>query len=149
MIVLAIIATIGAGIWSAFVVFGNGMRASPGQFVGRGTILVAWIMVVLLWLAWGVDKAYAHDHKRPMLNDWLKSLHSKNKAWCCNGDDTDAIEDWETKENRYRVKFRGQWYDVPESAIVDGPNHGGDALLWMDKGYLGMSVRCFMPGSMT
>jgi hypothetical protein len=92
---------------------------------------------------------FAHDHNHPENNDWLKSLHSQNKTWCCNGDDTDAIEDWEARGSRYRVKFKGQWFDVPESAIVDGPNKGGDALLWMNKGVSGMSVRCFMPGTLT
>ena len=111
-------------------------------------IVIVFVIVVLGACA-AIYKAWGHDHSRPMLNDWLKSLHSKNKAWCCNGDDTDAIEDWDTKDSRYRVKFRGNWYDVPDEAIVDGPNHGGDALLWMNKGYLGSSVRCFLPGSMT
>lgn len=105
--------------------------------------------LIVLVLVLGTYAARAHDHNRPALNDWLKTLHSKNKAWCCNGDDTDTIEDWDTKDNRYRVKFRGEWFDVPEDAIVEGPNKGGDALLWMNKGYSGFSVRCFMPGSMT
>ena len=92
---------------------------------------------------------FAHDHARPQLNDWLKSLQNAGKAQCCDGDDTDAIEDWDTKDNGFRVKFRGQWFDVPQSAIVEGPNKGGTALLWMNKGIMGLSVRCFMPGSMT
>lgn len=115
----------------------------------NGWLALIFVSVILLLTAIGIHHAGAHDHARPVMNDWLKSLHSKSRAWCCDGNDTDAIEDWETRESRYRVKFRGQWYDVPESAIVDGPNKGGDALLWMNKGYTGFSVRCFMPGSMT
>jgi hypothetical protein len=109
-------------------------------------LLVGSLVVLILVL--GTYAARAHDHSRPALNDWLKSLHSANKSWCCNGDDADPIEDWETRDSHFRVKFRGEWYDVPEGAIVDGPNKGGDALLWMNKGYMGMSVRCFMPGTM-
>ena len=93
--------------------------------------------------------AFAHDHNHPEMNGWLKSLHAKNATWCCDGNDTDAIEDWEAAGVRYRVKFRGVWYDVPEGSLVDGPNKGGTALLWMNKGYGGFSVRCFMPGSLT
>lgn len=106
------------------------------------------ICVALLILA--CVAAFAHDHNNPGMNDWLKSLNSKGGAWCCDGNDTDQIESWDTKAPRggYRVKFRGQWFDVPESALVDGPNKGGGALLWMNKGYSGMSVRCFMPGTM-
>lgn len=95
------------------------------------------------------SQAVAHDHNRPELNEWLKSLHSNGKTWCCDGNDTDEIDDWETKGNRYRVRFRGIWYDVPEEAVVDGPNKSGAPLLWMYKGYMSPRVRCFMPGSMT
>ena len=105
------------------------------------------VVVALIMLA--TRPAHAHDHNRPELNDWMKGLHSANKTWCCRGDDHDPIDAWETKGKSYRVKFRGEWYDVPESALVDGPNLGGDALLWMNKGWTGMSVRCFMPGSLT
>jgi hypothetical protein len=108
-----------------------------------------WIAAVLIALVILAVTAKAHDHTRPELNDWLKSLHSQNKTWCCDGSDTDAIEDWETRGNRYRVKFRGQWFDVPSDALVDGPNNGGEALLWMNKGFSGLAVRCFKPGSMT
>ena len=52
MIIIAIVATIGAVLWSAFVVFANGMSASPGMFQGRGTIWVAWIIAAILWIAW-------------------------------------------------------------------------------------------------
>jgi len=116
-----------------------------GQNLGPAIVTIGVVIMLVLLVAPG----RAHDHVRPFLNDWLKGLQSKNNNLCCDGNDTDAIEDWETRDSRYRVKFRGEWFDVPESAVVDGPNKGGDALLWMNKGYLGMSVRCFMPGSMT
>lgn len=115
------------------------------QGAGPSVAAIGGIMALILLIC----PAHAHDHSRPDLNEWLPTLHSKSKTWCCDGNDHDPIDDWETKNNRYRVKFRGEWYDVPEDAIVDGPNRSGDALLWMNKGYIGMSVRCFMPGSMT
>ena len=91
----------------------------------------------------------AHDHSRPELNGWLKSLHSKAKTWCCDGNDTDTIEDWDTKGGRYRVKWQGLWYDVPDDALVEGPNKSGAPLLWMSKGYMAPTVRCFMPGTLS
>ena len=114
-----------------------------------GWMVLIIVSLVLLVMALSIHPIRAHDHSRPGLIEWLKTLQSRNNAPCCDGDDTDPIEDWETKDSRYRVKFRGQWYDVPESAIVGGPNKGGDALLWMNKGFSGYSVRCFMPGTMT
>jgi len=118
-----------------------------GEIALWAVIILATTTVILL-IAY-LTKAHAHDHNRPELNDWMKELHSASKTWCCRGDDHDPIDAWETKGKSYRVKFRGEWYDVPESALVDGPNLGGDALLWMNKGWSGMSVRCFMPGSLT
>lgn len=113
----------------------------------RWLALAAGCLIILLCLV--ACPVLAHDHAHPINNEWLKSLHSKNKTWCCDGNDTDQIEDWDTKGDRYRVKFRGQWFDVPEDALVDGPNKGGGALLWMNKGYSGVSVRCFMPGTLS
>lgn len=131
---------------SVLVVGGLFIFTQGGEKLGPALATVGVVIVLFLLMS---TVGRAHDHARPALTDWLKSLTSKDKALCCDGTDTDAIEDWETKDNRYRVKFRGQWFDVPESAIVDGPNKGADALLWMNKGYTGFSVRCFMPGSMT
>jgi hypothetical protein len=107
------------------------------------------LVMVIIGLVFLLKPAFGHDHNHPERNEWLKSLHSKEKTWCCDGNDTDAIEEWETKGNKYRVKFGGQWFDVPEGALVDGPNKQGEALLWMNKGWGGPSVRCFMPGALT
>lgn len=53
MILLAILATLAAVVWSLFVVFANGMSDWPSAgFQGRGTIWAAWVVVAVLWLAW-------------------------------------------------------------------------------------------------
>lgn len=104
------------------------------------------VLTAVVGLAVLLGNADAHDHSRPEMDSWLKTLHAKNSTWCCNGDDTDTIEDWEAAGDRYRVKFRGAWFDVPDSALVEGPNKSNGALLWMNKGFMGVSVRCFMPG---
>lgn len=108
--------------------------------------MTRWICLALCLIS---APALAHDHARPGLIDWLKTLQNQNKELCCDGTDTDAIDAWEADGKRFRVKFRGEWYEVPDSALVDGPNKSGGALLWMNKGYSGFSVRCFMPGTMT
>lgn len=115
----------------------------------NGWLALIVVSLVLLVMALLIHGARAHDHSRPELNDWMKDLHARGGAWCCIGDDTDLIDDWEIKGNRYRVKFRGQWFDVPEGAIVEGPNKSGAPLLWMNKGLSGLSPRCFMPGTMS
>lgn len=130
---------------AVLIVGGIFIFTQGGQNLGPAIATVG--VVILLVLL--VSPARSHDHSKPHINDWLKGLHAKNNTWCCNGDDYDTIDDWETKGAGYRVKFRGQWFDVPEGAIIDGPNKVGEALLWMNQGTLGISVRCFMPGSMT
>lgn len=91
--------------------------------------------------------AVAHDHNHPALNDWFKSLHSKGGAWCCNGDDAEEAE-WDTTGGRYRVRLEGQWIDVPDEAIVEGPNRVGGARVWSMHQDGGPAVRCFLPGSL-
>jgi hypothetical protein len=114
----------------------------------KARFILALVAIVVIVLAAGAS-AFGHDHQHSDRNGYLKSLHSRNKTWCCNGDDYDAFEDWETKGSSYRVKFRGQWFDVPDGAVIDGPNKVGEPMLWMNKGYSGLSVRCFMPGPLT
>lgn len=123
------------------------MRESRAAF--GWLILAIACFVALMFLVTALCmRARAHDSHHAQLNDWLKDLKSANDLLCCNGNDTDAIEDWEAKGSNYRVKFRGEWFDVPQGAIVSGPNRAGIPLLWMNKGYSGVSVRCFMPGTL-
>ena len=39
--------------------------------------------------------------------------------------------------------------DVPEDAVITEPNRVGRTMVWPMRGYQGLSIRCFMPGSMT
>lgn len=112
-------------------------------------LALIFVSLILLLMALLIHPVRAHDHARPGLVEWLKTLKNQNKDLCCDGTDTDAIDAWEADGRRFRVKFRGEWYEVPESAMVDGPNKSGGALLWMNKGYIGYSVRCFMPGTLS
>ena len=109
---------------------------------------LALLLAGMIYLA-TINFVQAHDHKNAANNEWLKSLYSRGGAWCCDGNDTDDIEDWDTKGGKYRVKWRGQWFDVPDEALVDGPNKGGGALLWMNKGWGDVKPRCFMPGTLS
>jgi len=91
----------------------------------------------------------AHDRQHPELNGWYESLHSA-KGPCCDGNDAKRIDDadWETKDGHYRVRIDGEWIDVPNEAVVSGPNRAGHTMVW--PYYLNghPRARCFMPGSM-
>ncbi len=52
MIVLAIIATVAAVLWSLLVLGANSMRSSPGDFEGALTLAAAWVVAAIMWLAW-------------------------------------------------------------------------------------------------
>jgi hypothetical protein len=114
-------------------------------------ILIALVVGALLG-AFGARSARAHEHSRPDLDGWFLGLASHAKAPCCDGSDALRIDDvdWETKDGHYRVRLEGEWVDVPDSAVVDGPNRAGPTMVWPYRrdGHLNQ-IRCFMPGSMT
>jgi hypothetical protein len=95
-----------------------------------------------------VDGRYAAEN--PELHRWFEGLRS-GKGPCCSDADGSAVSDvdWETKAGHYRVRIDGEWVDVPDEAVITEPNRIGRAMVWPIRGYLGLSVRCFMPGSMT
>jgi hypothetical protein len=92
------------------------------------------------------DGRYAGSPLKP----WFDSLKS-GKGSCCSDADGSAVSDvdWESKDGHYRVRLDGQWVDVPEDAVITEPNRVGRTMVWPLRGYLGVSIRCFMPGSMT
>ena len=96
------------------------------------------------------------------LKAWFDGLRS-GKGPCCSDADGSAISDsdWESKDGHYRVRvprygfvLEGQqqefvWVDVPEEAVISEPNRVGRTMVWPIYGYMGVTIRCFMPGSMT
>jgi len=48
---------------------------------------------------------------------------------------------------RHSEEVDSMWVDVPDDAVIDVPNKEGIALVWPTYGYLGATVRCFMPGA--
>ena len=87
---------------------------------------------------------------KPEIKAWFDGLASR-KGPCCSDADGSAVSDvdWETSGNHYRVRIDGEWVDVPEEAVITEPNRVGRTMVWPIRGYLGLTIRCFMPGSMT
>ena len=86
----------------------------------------------------------------PEIKAWFDRLASR-KGPCCSDADGTAVSDvdWETQGGHYRVRLEGAWIDVPEEAVITEPNRVGRTMVWPIRGYLGLTIRCFMPGSMT
>jgi hypothetical protein len=111
------------------------------------------IGVAMLILALATHLGHARDDGRyagSPLKPWFDSLKS-GKGPCCSDADGSAVSDvdWESKDGHYRVRLEGEWIDVPEDAVITEPNRIGRTMVWPLRGYLGVSIRCFMPGSMT
>jgi hypothetical protein len=86
----------------------------------------------------------------PELKSWFDSLRS-GKGPCCSDADGSAVSDvdWESSSGHYKVRLDGAWLDVPDDAVITGPNRVGRTMVWPMRGTAGVSIRCFMPGSMT
>ena len=84
------------------------------------------------------------------LKQWFDSLKS-GKGPCCSDADGTAVSDvdWESGNGHYRVRLDGDWVDVPDEAVITEPNRVGRTMVWPIRGYGGLTIRCFMPGSMS
>ena len=95
----------------------------------------------------------------PEIKQWFESLQS-GKGPCCSHADGYTISDadWESNNGHYRVRIPRHpystgdvdmlWVDVPDEAVIKEPNRVGRTIVWPVYSP-GVSIRCFMPGSMT
>ena len=107
------------------------------------------VLFIVVLSASTLGRGRAHDYQHPELNDWYESLHS-GKGPCCEGTEAKRVDDadWESKYGHYRVRINGECVDVPDEAVVPGPNRAGRTMVW--PYYLNghPKARCFMPGTM-
>jgi hypothetical protein len=120
------------------------------KIFSMAAVTAATLVVLLVWHF----AAHAHDHSRPELNSWFEGLKS-GKGPCCSGADGTALSDadWEVRDGHYRVRIEGQWWDVPEQAVIKEPNRAGRTMVWPFYEWtlgkpLQIDIRCFMPGAM-
>lgn len=95
-----------------------------------------------------LDGQYAQ--KNPEIHKWMDQLRS-GKGPCCSDADGTALSDvdWDVQNGHYRVRLDGEWVVVPDDAVITEPNRIGRTMVWPIKGYMGINIRCFLPGSMT
>jgi hypothetical protein len=91
-----------------------------------------------------------YANANPELKAWFEGLKS-GKGPCCSDADGTAVSDvdWQSGNGHYRVRLDGEWVDVPDEAVITEPNRVCRTMVWPIRGYLGLTIRCFMPGSMT
>ena len=85
-------------------------------------------VVVSVWCftACPPNLLYARDDGRfadSPLKEWFEHLRSRN-GLCCTLADGVSVQDvdWDTQEGHYRVRIQGQWFVVPDAAVVTEPN---------------------------
>jgi hypothetical protein len=91
------------------------------------------------------DGRFANSPLKP----WFDRLAS-GKGLCCSFADGFSVQDvdWDTQDGQYRVRIYGQWFVVPDDAVVAEPNRFGPAVVWpYNDRYGNTQIRCFMPGA--
>ncbi len=131
----------------------NGKNSQPRNTGRWKTLLTIGLAVLLLGLASQFGQARdrgQYANATPELKAWFNGLKS-GKGPCCSDADGTAVSDvdWESGNGHYRVRIEGEWVDVPDEAVITEPNRVGRTMVWPIRGYLGLTIRCFMPGSMT
>ena len=120
-----------------------------------------WLSAFAIFVAVVTIPAFARDldsrYKDSPLHDWFDHLAS-GKGLCCSFADGYVVQDadWDTRNGHYRVRVPGLansdnaiWVDVPDEAVIKEPNRAGRTMVWPFYSQEGVSIRCFMPGSMT
>jgi hypothetical protein len=142
---------VGTSAALAICEFGKVFR---GAYWRDGTMnYVKTVMAVIASAAVLAGDATARDDGRyagSPLKPWFDTLKS-GQGLCCSDADGFAVSDpdWESREGHYRVRLEGKWVMVPDDAVITEPNRAGRTMVWPIKSALGISIRCFMPGSMT
>ncbi len=96
----------------------------------------------------------AHDldgrYANSPLKQWFDNLKS-SRGLCCSMADGQSVADpdWDSKDGHYRVRLENNWIDVPDDALITEPNRAGRTMVWPLRFDGQISIRCFMPGSMT
>jgi hypothetical protein len=93
-----------------------------------------------------LDGRYANSPLKP----WFDHLAS-GKGLCCSMADGESVADpdWESKDGHYRVRLENNWIDVPDDALITEPNRAGRTMVWPMRFDDKITIRCFMPGSMS
>jgi hypothetical protein len=109
--------------------------------------LIATALLVLSVEAYGKDDG-RYAQVNPEIKRWVDGLKDKRGIGCCStADGFPAEVDWDTAGNRYKVHIEGEWFVVPDEAVIEEPNRLGHAVVWYYKENGRPKIRCFIAGS--
>lgn len=127
-------------------------------FAVAGSLLVLAVLMAVSTV--GVARDVGGRYAASPLKPWFDSLRS-GKGLCCSDADGSVVQDadWDSRNGHYRVrlsvylgdgKTEMQWIEVPDDAVITEPNRAGRTMVWPIAGYHNeLTIRCFMPGSMS
>ncbi len=111
------------------------------------------LSICLMAMAVAVPTAIAHDldkqdNNSPEIQAWVTSLTNGPGVACCATADGWRPSDvqWDTNTKGYRVLIEGHWVQVPDEAVIHGPNKLGHAEVWFYHIDGLPAIRCFLPG---
>jgi hypothetical protein len=112
------------------------------------------VVMILCITVVAPNHLYARDDGRfagSPLKEWFDHLGSRNGLCCAFADGVNVQDvDWDTQEGHYRVRIHGEWFVVPDDAVVTEPNRFGPAVVWpYNDCYGNTQIRCFIPGAGT
>jgi hypothetical protein len=117
--------------------------------------IAGFIFFVVLILSM-IPKAHSRDNGQYAGSPnkaWFDSLRSV-KGPCCSDADGHVLTDvdWESHDGHYRVRIDGEWWDVPDEAVLQQPNRDGRTIVWpmyqsFFGGNLSVQIRCFIVGA--
>ena len=99
--------------------------------------------------AYATDPGGKYAQANPDMHKWFDGL-SAGYGNCCSVADgrTIADPDIDPTVGHIRVRIDGVWIDVPDEAVVKGPNRFGQAVVWPSKDPYGKTyIRCYLPGA--
>ena len=121
--------------------------------VGIGFICACIVLLTLSYFAEAADHGQLGPTS-PEVKAWANSLDNTLGEGCCSTADGWKPEEveYDMKDNKYRVKIDGEWYDVPPFAVIRQPNRFGFPVVWYYKTWLNgirpsILIRCFIPGA--
>jgi hypothetical protein len=128
---------------------------SPGsahEQRAEATMLARILIVVTLVLASVATHARDNGQYAQVSSEikkWVEGLTDEKGHGCCataDGFKPEEVE-WDMAQNAYRVMIGGEWFNVPDGAVIKESNRIGYAIVWYytDSGKL--FIRCFLPGS--
>jgi hypothetical protein len=97
----------------------------------------------------------------PQQLQFIRTRRNKEGLYCCDdGDGYQPDKDdimWDMKSGKYRVKIRGDWLEVPDSAKLDDSNIVERAIVWLVPSFANRRgvapsqypfnpIICFLPG---